>query len=98
MYYNTAEVVPFQIRPLRVETGQHRSALAIYRKSAVGQTEKSGLATSKSALPSRTDIVSPACRTLTVSTGCFPGYSYLSTLEKAVSRTSPIGCHVRPSN
>ena len=62
MYDNTAEVVPFQIRPLRVETGQHRSALAIYRKSAVGQTEKSGLATSKSALPSRTDIVSPACQ------------------------------------
>jgi hypothetical protein len=25
-------------------------------------------------------------------------HSYLSTLEKAVSRTSPIGCHVRPSN
>ena len=36
MYDNTAEVVPFQIRPLRVETGQHRAALAIYRKSAVG--------------------------------------------------------------
>jgi len=29
---------------------------------------------------------------------CLPGRSYLSTLEKAVSRTSPIGCHVRPSN
>jgi hypothetical protein len=28
--------------------------------SQLGQTEKSGLATGKSALPSRTDIVSPA--------------------------------------
>ena len=30
--------------------------------SEKGQTEKSGLATGKSALPSRTDIVSPACQ------------------------------------
>jgi hypothetical protein len=30
--------------------------------AASGQTEKSGLATGKSALPSRTDIVSPACQ------------------------------------
>jgi hypothetical protein len=30
--------------------------------SRSGQTEKSGLATGKSALPSRTDIVSPACQ------------------------------------
>jgi hypothetical protein len=30
--------------------------------SHLGQTEKSGRATGKSALPSRTDIVSPACQ------------------------------------
>ena len=29
---------------------------------------------------------------------CWPGHSYFWALEKAVSRTSPIGCHVRPSN
>ena len=29
---------------------------------------------------------------------CLPGHSYLWALEKAVSSTSPIGCHVRPSN
>jgi hypothetical protein len=34
-----------------------------------GQTEKSGLATGKSALPSRTDIVSPACQVRKVPTG-----------------------------
>jgi hypothetical protein len=27
-----------------------------------------------------------------------PGDSYFCALEKAVSSTSPIGCHVRPSN
>src|SRR5258705_4901293 len=27
-----------------------------------------------------------------------PGHSYFWALEKAVSSTSPIGCHVRPSN
>src|SRR5258707_2187225 len=29
---------------------------------------------------------------------CLPGHSYFWALEKAVSSTSPIGCHVRPSN
>jgi hypothetical protein len=29
---------------------------------------------------------------------CLPGHSYFCALEKAVSSTSPIGCHVRPSN
>jgi hypothetical protein len=33
-----------------------------------------------------------------IRTSCFPRHCYLSTLEKAVSRTSPIGCQVRPSN
>jgi hypothetical protein len=30
--------------------------------------------------------------------GPVPGRSYFWALEKAVSSTSPIGCHVRPSN
>jgi hypothetical protein len=36
--------------------------------SELGQTEKPGLATGKSALPSRTDIVSPACQVRKVPT------------------------------
>jgi hypothetical protein len=41
------------------ESTSHRSEMDC-SSSVVGQTEKSGLATGKSALPSRTDIVSPA--------------------------------------